>query len=68
MKELLKKLWGYVKQGPELAIRFLPLARPYLVAEIQKVQGKIGDTPEEQADWVMARIAEGLKKLASKSA
>ena len=60
---MFKKLLGWLKgTGAKLAVDSLPLAEPYLVDQIKKVNGKIGNTPEEQAHFVVSHVQDFLKK------
>lgn len=62
MLQKLKDLLGWLKgTGAQAVVNLLPLAEPYLVEEIKKVQGKIGETPELQAHFVVLHVQDFLK-------
>lgn len=59
---MLQKLIAWFKgTGAKTVVNLLPLAEPYLVEQIKAVQGKIGDTPEAQAHFVVAHIQDFIK-------
>lgn len=60
---MLQKLLAWLKgSGAQLAVNSLPLAEPYLVEQIKKVEGKIGETPEAQAHFVVSHVQNYLKQ------
>lgn len=60
---MLKKLLSWLKgTGAQTVVNLLPLAEPYLVEQIQKAQGMIGSTPQEQAHFFVGHVQDYLKK------
>ena len=58
---MFKKVLDWVKSsGAKLLINELSLATPYLVDALGKVQGKIGNTPQDQANWIVKTVQDYL--------
>jgi hypothetical protein len=56
------KLLNWLKtSGAQMAVNSLPLAEPYLVEQIKKAEGKIGETPEAQAHFLVLHLQDYLK-------
>lgn len=60
---MFKKVLEFLKGvGQSTLVRLLPLAETYLADQIKKAEGKIGDTPEAQARFVMSHVENFLKE------
>ena len=59
---MFKKILEFLKGvGQSALAKMLPLAEKYLAEQIKKAEGKIGETPEEQAKFVMGHVEKFLK-------
>ena len=59
---MLQKLLSWLKgTGAQTVVNLLPLAEPYLVEQIKKAEGKMGDTPELQAHFLIVHVQDFLK-------